>query len=98
MARPTARSASATFMWATPPAAPDELSAQPPASGAGGPLAAAPTVGVRLTWRDKSNNESGFVIERSRRPDFSSIDASFFRPANTTTFLDTTAPAGAAEF
>jgi len=50
--------------------------------------------GVKLTWRDNSANESGFVIERSRTSDFAVPDRTFFSPANTTSFVDNTGTPG----
>ena len=40
---------------------------------------------VTLTWKDNSNNENGFAIQRSNGDDFEQID---FVSANTTTFID----------
>jgi ELWxxDGT repeat protein len=65
---------------------------------AGVVAAAAQANGVRLAWRDNSANESGFVIERSRTSDFALPDATFFRPANATSFVDATAGLGAVYF
>lgn len=49
---------------------------------------------VRITWSDRSESEAGFRVERK-----TAFDAAFTvlqtLPANSLTFLDTTAPAGA---
>jgi ELWxxDGT repeat protein len=65
----------------TLPAAPDTFTATVPG-------------GVQLTWADRAANESGFVIERSKRSDFATIDAEFFVGPDITSYLDTAAPAG----
>ena len=82
-----------------PPQSPDEVSAsgspQPAADGALSATFASPVI---LTWRDRSDNESGFLIERSTRADFASIDRRFFVPANVTTFTDTTGTDGVGYF
>jgi hypothetical protein len=75
------------------PAVPPE-GAAPPAGVAFG-IAGLDPAGVRLNWRDNSSNESGFVVERSRTSDFTLPDRTFFRPANTTSFVDTTGTPGA---
>ncbi len=43
---------------------------------------------VHLSWIDNSNNESGYVLERSRDPAFTTATM-FTLSANTTTFIDT---------
>ena len=55
---------------------------------------AATVGGVHLTWIDRSNNESGFVIARSTSLTFQTLNQSFFVPANTTSFTDATASPG----
>jgi ELWxxDGT repeat protein len=58
-------------------------------------ISAQATGGVRVAWRDNSANESGFVVERSRTSDFALPDATFYRPANSTSFVDLTGAPGA---
>jgi ELWxxDGT repeat protein len=79
----------------TPPAAPGALTATPlsPAAEAGVAPAAAPA-GVRLTWNDRSGNESGFAIERSTRADFATVGRIFYSAADATEFLDASAEPG----
>jgi ELWxxDGT repeat protein len=90
--------------YVTPPAAPTGLTNSGPAPAAAlapaidSPAAAATPSGVRLTWADNSANESGFVIERSDTPDFAVVSATFFVPANTVSYTDTTASAGDAYY
>ena len=67
---------------ATPPAAPSGLAATLSISGA-------PTYNVDLSWISHSSNEAGFVVDRSTVALFSTIDKSFFVPAGTTRFSDT---------
>jgi ELWxxDGT repeat protein len=68
--------------YTTPPAAPTEFAA----------------AGNSLTWKDGSSNETGFVIERSTRADFATIDAAFFAPVDATSYEDGTAQQGVRYF
>lgn len=81
-----------------PPASPDELTIGVPdvlaAPVPGLPLPAPISTGVKLTWHDRSSNESSFLIERSTTPTFSVIDKTFFAPANATQFIDASASVG----
>ena len=81
---------------ATPPAA---RSTNAAASGgtsstAGGGSTTNAATGVTVTWADNSNNESGFLIDRSTRTDFLTIDQTVFVAADTTSYLDTAAAPG----
>jgi ELWxxDGT repeat protein len=82
----------------TAPPAPTELSISSGASLLAGNEVAGTTQTVQLTWVDASTTETGFVIERSRLSDFSVLDHTFFVPANSTRFVDTTAAAGVTYF
>nr|MDQ3827126.1 fibronectin type III domain-containing protein [Actinomycetota bacterium] len=64
-----------------PPAAPSNLSATRGGSSS--------KQFINLSWTDNASNEAKFVIERSTARDFSTIDASFEVPANTTSYKDT---------
>ena len=68
------------------PRAPDTLTATVSAGGT-----------VNLTWRDRSNDEAGFRIQRAANNVFTGA-TSIPVAANATTFADTTAPAGATLF
>lgn len=70
---------------AAPPAAPSGLIAS----------AAASRVVVQLQWVNQSDNEAGFVIDRSRFADFSFIDKSFFARPNSTGYNDSDVLGGA---
>jgi FtsP/CotA-like multicopper oxidase with cupredoxin domain len=65
-----------------PPTAPASLVATPSVLST-----AAPT--IRLTWSDRSNNESGFTIQRSTSSLFTTV-TTFNVAANATSFTDTT--------
>ncbi|MCH4824410.1 Ig-like domain-containing protein, partial [Gramella lutea] len=43
---------------------------------------------VYLNWNDNSQNEDGFILERSTKSDFSNRVVSISIPANTTTYID----------
>jgi ELWxxDGT repeat protein len=81
-----------------PPASPDGLTIGVPDVVSDGPLGAplpAPIAGgVKLTWHDRSSNESSFLIERSTTPNFTVIDKTFFAAANATQFVDASASVG----
>jgi beta-glucanase (GH16 family) len=49
---------------------------------------------VNLSWQDAANDETGFLLQRSVTPDFSTTDASFNLAQGTTAFQDTTASPG----
>jgi ELWxxDGT repeat protein len=84
---------------ATPPAAPGDLTIsggqalQAPAAAV-----AAAADGVTLRWTDRSSNESGFAVERSRRADFATMDHVFYTAPDATTFTDVTGEPGATYF
>jgi ELWxxDGT repeat protein len=44
---------------------------------------------VTLTWTDNASAESGYRVDRSTAPDFSSVQATFALPADSTTLTDT---------
>jgi len=68
---------------AAPPTAPSNL------AGAIGTNQDAQVV-INLTWRDNSNNETGFVIESATNAAFNLDYIEFRLPANTTSFTDNT--------
>ncbi|HEX8916854.1 MAG TPA: DNRLRE domain-containing protein, partial [Humisphaera sp.] len=86
------------FASAVPPQAPSDLSeaaeAPPPAAAVTAlrvralAAATAPAAGTRLSWSDNSARESGFVVERSGRADFGTVDGRFFAPADATGLTD----------
>jgi ELWxxDGT repeat protein len=82
------------------PNAPDTVNVSEEPAPAGSPGAPAPAspAGIRLTWADRSDSESGFMIERSATADFAVIDATFFAPADATGYLDSSAAPGARYF
>ena len=67
------------------PSAPSDLTASPAGakSGAGG---------VSLGWTDGSDDESGFVLQRSSSPTFAAIDKTVSLPPGATGYVDSTAP------
>ena len=68
------------MFWVAKPAAPSNLTATAGATG------------ITLTWKDNSNNETGFEIQRGETE---SIGHKVFTvSANTTSYVDTTAEAG----
>jgi len=86
---------------ATPPDAPAGLSvsdgqAAPAPEGVVAAAAAGGTVTLR--WLDRSSNESGFVIERSRRADFATLDRVLYAPADATSYADDVGDAGGTWF
>jgi ELWxxDGT repeat protein len=77
----------------TPPSPPANLSISPPAGAA----AASPPPaggGVHLAWVDNATNETAYIIERSSSPAFATIDRTFFAPADSTSYTDSTAAPG----
>jgi beta-glucanase (GH16 family) len=53
---------------------------------------------VNLSWQDSSSDATGFLLQRSTAPDFSTIDTSFNLAQGTSTFQDTTAAPGTAYY
>jgi beta-glucanase (GH16 family) len=49
---------------------------------------------VNLSWQDPANDETSFVLQRSKTADFASIDASVNLAPGTTTYQDTTGSPG----
>lgn len=45
---------------------------------------------VMLTWKDRANDETGYVLQRALDPAFNQIDATFSLPADTKSYVDTT--------
>jgi hypothetical protein len=74
-----------------PPAAPSGLAAGP---GSVASVKGAASGGVVLRWVDHSDNESGFVIDRSSSPVFGTLNQSFFVGPNVTSYTDSTATPG----
>lgn len=53
---------------------------------------------VNVTWDDPADDETGFVLQRSKTADFATIDASFSLPQGVKTFQDSTAAPGTTYF
>jgi autotransporter-associated beta strand protein len=73
-----------------------EANVSPSAPTAPGNLTAVATTlngqqGISLEWDNDSNNETGFTVERSTSSNFSTDVTSFNVPADTTTYVDSTA-------
>jgi ELWxxDGT repeat protein len=75
--------ASASIRAPYAPTAPADLSATPVSGGE-----------VALAWNDRSDNETGFRIERSTAADFSVVERVFDRPVGATSYLDQSAQPG----
>ena len=91
------------FNGVSPSAASNEVTiAVPPAPAAPatytgvGQVTSATTARINHQWTDSSNNESRFVIQAAANSSFTGQTATFNRGANTTTWLHTNLPRGAA--
>ena len=84
----------------TSPQQPDGLAVAPAgaAAPASGSRRAAAAQGLALSWADRSANETGFVIERSTRADFATLDGVILRPADSTSAVDDAAAPGVQYF
>lgn len=49
---------------------------------------------ITLSWQHAANDETGFILQRSKTADFATIDGSFNLPQGTTTYRDATGSAG----
>jgi hypothetical protein len=73
-----------TVMVGTPPVV------RPPAAPSNLRITAVTRTSVALAWRDNSNNEDGFLIQRTTLSPFGQGPRTFTVGANVTTFTDTT--------
>jgi hypothetical protein len=69
-----------SWSFTTAPAAPSNLAAT--RSGSPG------NQSINLSWTDNSSYEAGFVIERSKDKNFTTIEKTYNTPANTTSYRD----------
>ena len=76
----TPLSADEVWTFTTAPAAPSNLTAT--RSGSPG------NQSINLSWTDNSSYEWGFVIERSKDKNFTTIEQTYNPPANTTSYRD----------
>jgi len=57
-------------------------------------VVAGPPAGIRVTWGDRSNNETGFIVQRATDSGFTANFTQMTVGPNVTTYMDTTATGG----